>query len=73
MSRSDDRGCGIDDDDIRSHEDPRDYDVLCVEHLPDSSLFSDISDDHIGIVAPAIVKRCVEIEKGDKNSAAGEF
>lgn len=70
MSRSDDRGCGVGDADIRSS---RDYDVLCVEHLPDSSLFSDISDDHIGIVAPAIVKRCVEIEKGDKNSAAGEF
>lgn len=50
-----------------------DYDVLCVVHLPDSSLFSDISDDRIDIVAPAIVKRCVETEKVDKNPAAGEF
>lgn len=50
-----------------------DYDVLCVVHLPDSSLFSDISDDRIDIVAAAIVKRCVETEKGDKNPATGKF
>lgn len=50
-----------------------DYDVLCVVHLPDSSLFSDISDDRINIVAPAIVKRCVEAEKVDKNPTAGKF
>lgn len=50
-----------------------DYDVLYIVHLPDSSLFSDISDDRIDIVAPAIVKRSVETEKGDKNPAAGEF
>lgn len=51
-----------------------DYDVLYVVHLPDSSLFSHISDDRIiDIVAPAIVKRCVETKKGDKNPAAGEF